>query len=57
VLGELAKGSTNKQIARALGITDKTVSIHVSNILAKLGCTTRTQAAGLAIAERLVPSG
>lgn len=56
VLGELAKGSTNKQIARALGITDKTVSIHVSNILAKLGCTTRTQAAGLAIAERLVPS-
>ncbi len=57
VLAELAKGSTNKQIARALGITDKTVSIHVSNILAKLGCTTRTQAAGLAIAERLVPNG
>jgi DNA-binding NarL/FixJ family response regulator/tetratricopeptide (TPR) repeat protein len=45
VLREVAQGSTNRQIADALGIAEKTVSVHVSHILAKLGCRTRTQAA------------
>ena len=45
VLREVAQGRTNKEIAKALGIAEKTVSVHVSHILAKLGCRTRTQAA------------
>ena len=45
VLMEVAQGRTNREIAEALGIAEKTVSVHVSHILAKLGCKTRTQAA------------
>jgi len=45
VLREVAQGRTNREIATALGIAEKTVSVHVSHILAKLGCRTRTQAA------------
>jgi predicted ATPase/DNA-binding CsgD family transcriptional regulator len=45
VLREVADGKTNREIAEALGIAEKTVSVHVSHILAKLGCKTRTQAA------------
>jgi DNA-binding CsgD family transcriptional regulator/tetratricopeptide (TPR) repeat protein len=45
VLREVAQGSTNREIADSLGISEKTVSVHVSHILAKLGCRTRTQAA------------
>jgi DNA-binding CsgD family transcriptional regulator/tetratricopeptide (TPR) repeat protein len=49
VLQEVAQGSTNREIADSLGISEKTVSVHVSHILAKLGCRTRTQAARHAI--------
>lgn len=45
VLREVAQGRTNREIATALGISEKTVSVHVSHILAKLDCRTRTQAA------------
>lgn len=45
VLRLLAKGMANKEIARELAIGDKTVKTHVSNILAKLGVQSRTQAA------------
>jgi DNA-binding NarL/FixJ family response regulator len=45
VLREVANGRTNREIALALNIAEKTVSVHVSHILAKLGCRTRTQAA------------
>jgi DNA-binding CsgD family transcriptional regulator len=45
VLREVAHGKTNREIAESLGIAEKTVSVHVSHILAKLGCRTRTQAA------------
>jgi DNA-binding NarL/FixJ family response regulator len=48
VLREVAQGRTNREIAAALGIAEKTVSVHVSHILAKLGCKTRTQAARFA---------
>jgi DNA-binding CsgD family transcriptional regulator/TPR repeat protein len=48
VLREVAQGRTNREIAHALGIAEKTVSVHVSHILAKLGCRTRTQAARFA---------
>jgi len=36
---------SNQQIADRLGISEKTVKTHVSNVLAKLGVTDRTQAA------------
>jgi len=45
VLGLLAQGSTNKQIAFALGLSLKTVQNYVSNILGKLQVADRTQAA------------
>jgi two-component system, NarL family, response regulator LiaR len=45
VLRLVARGSANKIIARELGITEPTVKSHVSNILSKLGLSSRTQAA------------
>jgi len=51
VLMLLAIGRSNSQIARALFISPKTASVHVSNILAKLGVTGRIEAA--AVAHRL----
>ena len=51
VLGLVAKGRTNPQIASELFISPKTASVHVSNILMKLGVSSRTEAA--AVAHRL----
>ncbi len=51
VLTLVAAGRSNRQIAQALFISPKTASVHVSNILAKLGVHTRVEAA--AIAHRL----
>jgi DNA-binding CsgD family transcriptional regulator/tetratricopeptide (TPR) repeat protein len=48
VLDVLATGATNKAIAERLFISEKTVSVHVTNLLAKLGVTNRTEAAALA---------
>lgn len=45
VLGLLARGLTNRQIAAALMLSEKTAGVHVSNILGKLGLASRTQAA------------
>jgi NarL family two-component system response regulator LiaR len=45
VLRLLARGLSNKQIAQALVIGEKTVKTHVSNILSKLNVSSRTQAA------------
>ncbi|HLF25744.1 MAG TPA: LuxR C-terminal-related transcriptional regulator [Anaerolineae bacterium] len=54
VLELLVRGLTNRQIAATLSITEKTAEGHVSNILAKLGVTSRGQAAGYAIANGLL---
>jgi DNA-binding NarL/FixJ family response regulator len=53
VLSCLCRGMPNKQIARELGLAEKTVKTHVGHILAKLGVTDRTQAALLAVREGL----
>ena len=45
VLALIARGYSNKRIARELGIAEKTVKTHVGHVLAKLGVTDRTQAA------------
>jgi DNA-binding NarL/FixJ family response regulator len=45
VLGLIARGFSNKRIARELGIAEKTVKTHVGHVLAKLGVADRTQAA------------
>jgi DNA-binding NarL/FixJ family response regulator len=45
VLRLLAEGQANKSIAATLGITERTARTHVSKILAKLGLSSRTQAA------------
>jgi DNA-binding NarL/FixJ family response regulator len=54
VLAELARGRANKAIAFELGVSERTVKTHVSNILAKLGFTDRTQAAIYAVEHGLV---
>lgn len=54
VLRLLARGLSNKLIARELVISEKTVKTHVSNILAKLHLSDRTQAALYAVRRRLV---
>jgi DNA-binding NarL/FixJ family response regulator len=54
VLGLVAKGNSNKEIAAALGITEATVKCHVSVILMRLNATDRTQAVVLALQRGLV---
>jgi two-component system, NarL family, response regulator LiaR len=57
VLALIGRGMANKVIARELGLSEKTVKAHVSNILAKLGVTDRTQAALYAVRAGLISSG
>ena len=56
VLVRVAAGYTNRRIAEELFISPKTASVHVSNILAKLGVTGRGEAAALAHRLRLFPA-
>ena len=53
VLARVARGYPNRQIASDLGITERTARTHVSNILAKLGLASRTQAALFAVQHGL----
>jgi NarL family two-component system response regulator LiaR len=55
VLACIARGQANREIARALSISEETVKTHVSRVLAKLGVQDRTQAAIIALQARLVP--
>jgi two-component system, NarL family, response regulator LiaR len=55
VLAGLARGRSNRQIARALGVGEETVKSHVSSILAKLQLSDRTQAAIFGLQQGLVP--
>src|SRR5205807_3942440 len=57
VLALVAAGSTNRQIADGLFLSQKTVARHVSNIFTKLGVTTRTAAARFAFEHGLASPG
>jgi two-component system, NarL family, response regulator LiaR len=57
VLALVARGLANKRIARELGVSERTVKTHVSNILGKLGFTDRTQAAVYAVRHGLAGQG
>jgi DNA-binding NarL/FixJ family response regulator len=54
VLAQIARGRSNREIARALVVSEKTVKTHVSNILMKLGLQDRTQAALYAVRHGVV---
>jgi DNA-binding NarL/FixJ family response regulator len=49
VLAQVAEGRSNREIARLLHMSEKTVKTHVSSVLAKLGVADRTQAALYAV--------
>ena len=51
VLAQIAEGRSNREIARLLRLSEKTVKTHVSSVLAKLGVADRTQAALLAVRQ------
>ncbi len=54
VLGLLAQGMPNKEIAAHLTISERTAKFHVSSIMGKLGATNRTEAVSLAAQKGLV---
>jgi two-component system nitrate/nitrite response regulator NarL len=53
ILDHIARGASNKEVARALGIAEATVKIHVQHILRKLNLSSRVQAAVYAIERGL----
>ena len=55
VLRLLARGMSNREIAKQLTVSEKTVKTHVSNILAKLHLADRTQAALYAVRRGIAP--
>ncbi|GAA3214783.1 response regulator [Dactylosporangium siamense] len=55
VLAALTRGRSNREIARALSLSEQTVKSYVSSILTKLGLQDRTQAAIFALQQGLVP--
>ena len=57
ILVLVAQGRTNGEIGKQLFISTKTVSVHVSNILAKLRAAGRTEAAAIARRRGLLPEG
>ena len=54
VLRHVALGRTNGEVAALLFISSKTVSVHISHILAKLGAANRTEAAAVALNQGLI---
>jgi NarL family two-component system response regulator LiaR len=55
VLALMVEGLNNTQIAARLTVSPSTVKSHVSNILAKLGVASRTEAVSLALRNHIIP--
>ncbi len=55
VLGQIVQGRTNREIGERLFISQKTVGVHVGNILSKLGVSGRVEAAMVAVRLDLIP--
>ena len=55
VLVLMVEGLSNSQIAAKLGVSSSTIKSHVSNVLSKLGVTSRTEAVSLALRHHIVP--
>jgi DNA-binding NarL/FixJ family response regulator len=56
ILGLVAEGNTNGQIARLLWVTEQTVKFHLSNTYRKLGVANRTEASHYAHLNNLMPA-
>ncbi len=56
VVAEIARGRTNREIAESLFVTEKTVELHVTNSLRKLGYRSRAELAGWAVSSGLAAS-
>jgi len=54
VLRLLGRGQTNREIAEALSITERTAKFHVSAIIGKLGASNRTEAVSVAVQRGLI---
>jgi len=54
ILARMVEGKSNQEIADAMFVSQSTVKFHVSNILSKLGVTSRTEAVALALKQKLV---
>jgi DNA-binding NarL/FixJ family response regulator len=54
VLTLVAGGRTNRQVGAELYISEKTVSVHLSRVMAKLGAASRTEAVSIAYASGLL---
>jgi NarL family two-component system response regulator LiaR len=54
VLGLLGQGKSNREIAEALVISERTAKFHVSSILSKLGANNRTEAVSIAVQQGLI---
>jgi DNA-binding NarL/FixJ family response regulator len=54
VLQLVARGLSNKEVARAIGRTDETVKIHLKNMFTKLGVADRTEAVTVALTRGLI---
>ena len=54
ILGSLARGQTNRDIALQLGLKPSGVRVHIDAILSKLGAATRTEAMAIAMRKHLL---
>lgn len=57
ILGLVARGLSNKEVATAIGRTDETVKIHLKNIFVKLGAGDRTEAVTMGLSRGLIHLG